>query len=353
MTLFESGQWRRDIDRVLAELPDISALEGKTILITGAAGLICSSIVDVIFRYNDTHAVPIHVIACGRSPEKMRTRFGSLTERPDFSFCFYDASRTDNRFPVRCDHIIHGASNAFPTMIVKEPVETMVSNFWGVKCLLDLAVKQNTRRFLYISSSEVYGNAATDHPFQENEYGFVDLLDPRSSYSVGKRAAETLCVSYANEYDVDPVIVRPGHIYGPSASVHDNRVSSMWAFAAARHEDIVMKSDGSQIRSYCYCLDCAAAILAALVKGERGRAYNISNPDSVISIKQLAELLAAFGGSKIVQCSATSSEKRGFNPMTNSSLDSGSLQAIGWKGLFNAEDGLAHTVSILREIYYS
>ena len=176
------------------------------------------------------------------------------------------------------------------------------------------------------------------------------MLKVRNSYSVGKRAAETLCVSYAEEYGVESVIVRPGHIYGPTASPYDNRVASAWAYSVARDEDIVMKSDGSQIRSYCYCLDCASAILKVLLSGENCHAYNISNPDSIISIKMMAEILSNSAGVKLRMELPTEEERKGFNPMSNSSLESNSLLALGWRGCFDAEAGFAHTVQILKEL---
>lgn len=351
MIVYNSKLWISDIDEIIEGLPELAELEGKSVMITGAAGLICSSVVDILFRYNDTHDTPIHIYAAGRWLEEMTVRFGDQVERPDFTFVIYDASKTNNDLDVHADYIIHGASNAFPGMIIKEPVETMLSNFVGMKYLLDHAKENGTKRILYISSSEVYGRKDGDQPYREGEYGYIDLLNPRNSYSVGKRAAETLCASYAAEYGVESVIVRPGHIYGPTASPNDNRVSSAWAYAVARGEDIVMKSDGSQLRSYCYCLDCASAILKVLIKGENIHAYNISNPDSIVSIKEMAELLAGAAGVRLIQEEASEEEKKGFNPMSNSSLDSSGLLALGWKGTFDAERGFAHTVDILKEIF--
>lgn len=330
-------------------LPELSELEGKAVMITGAAGLICSATADIIFRYNDTHSGKIQLLAAGRSLEEMKLRFGEMTERSDFTFVKYDASRTDNVFDCKADLIIHGASNAFPQMVMKEPVETMLANFIGIKYLLDYAKDNSTKRVLYISSSEVYGKKEGNKPFTEDSYGFIDLLDPRNSYSVGKRAAETLCASYAKEYGVESVIVRPGHIYGPTASPFDNRVSSAWAYNAARGEDIVMKSDGAQLRSYCYCLDCASAILKVLIKGENCHAYNISNPDSIISIRQMAEILSECSDAALRTELPTDAEKKGFNPMSNSSLDSTALISLGWKGCFDAAEGFSHTVRILKE----
>ena len=350
MTLYDDKKWIEDVNEVMENLPELAELEGKAVLITGAAGLICSSVVDILFQYNDTHRNPIHIYAAGRWLEEMTMRFGDRVERDDFSFVTYDASQSDNKLDMPVDYIIHGASNAFPELISKEPVETMLSNFTGIKYLLDYARNYRVKRVLYISSSEVYGQKEGNKPYLEGEYGYIDLLNARNSYSVGKRAAETLCASYALEYGVESVIVRPGHIYGPTASPQDNRVASAWAYAVARGEDIVMKSDGSQIRSYCYCLDCASAMLKVLLRGENVHAYNISNPNSIISIKELAEILAKYAGVNLRMEIPTDEEKTGFNPMSNSSLDSAGLIGLGWKGLFCAERGLGHTVEILRKM---
>lgn len=348
--LYDSKLWINDIDDVLLVIPELDDLADKSVLITGAAGLVCSAIVDILFRYNDTHERPIRILAAGRWLDEMKTRFHEMVDRQDFQFVAYDASKTDSAIAVHADYIIHGASNAFPSMIVKEPVETMMSNFLGMKTLLDYAKAQQTIRVLYISSSEIYGEKEDSEPYKEGQYGYIDLLKSRNSYSVGKRAAETLCVSYAEEYGVESVIVRPGHIYGPTANPKDNRVSSAWAYAAARGEDIVMKSDGAQIRSYCYCLDCASAILKVLLSGENCHAYNISNPNSIVSIKEMAELLSQSAGVKLRMEIPSEDEKRGFNPMSNSSLESKSLLELGWKGLFDAAKGFDHTVGILKSI---
>ncbi len=347
--IYQSQTWISDIDRIISILPELKKMENRSVLITGAAGLICSSVVDILFRYNDTHENKITILAAGRWIEEMETRFGEQTKRPDFVFVTYDASKTDNQLTIRGDYIIHGASNAHPALIVQEPVETMLSNFLGMKYLLDYARTNGTERILYISSSEVYGQKEGNEPYREDQYGYIDLLNPRNSYSVGKRAAETLCASYAAEYGVDYVIVRPGHIYGPTASPHDNRVSSAWAYQAARKENIVMKSDGSQIRSYCYCLDCASAMLKVLLSGNSGCAYNISNPESIITIREMAQILAKAGRVELKIELPTENEKKSFNPMSNSSLEAGNLLGIGWKGCFGAAEGLEHTVKILRE----
>lgn len=350
MNLYESELWLNDVRTGMDAVPELDNLAEKKILITGAAGLILSALTDILFTYNETHEKKIEVYVAGRWPEEMRSRFGPFCDKWYYHFVKYDASRDDNIITEKVDYIIHGASNAYPALIMKEPVETMLSNFTGLVQLLNYAKACESKRVLYISSSEVYGAKNTEKPYQEDEYGYIDLLNARNSYSIGKRAAETLCCSFSTEYNLETVIVRPGHIYGPTASPNDNRVSSAFAFDAANGKNLVLKSDGSQIRSYCYCIDCATAILKVLLCGENKNAYNISNPDSIISIKQMAELLSEAGNVKLTFENASKEEKKGFNPMSNSSLNSDKLQSIGWRGCFDSKTGLFHTVSILKAL---
>ena len=108
-----------------------------------------------------------------------------------------------------------------------------------------------------------------------------------------------------------------------------------------------MKSDGAQLRSYCYVLDCASALLTILVKGTSGNAYNISNPQSIVTIKEIAQALASAAGTYVTIENPSDTEKKGFTPMRNSSLNADKLLSLGWKPLFNIEDGAEKTIRIL------
>lgn len=350
--IYDSQLWIEDIEKIIFNFPELDRLNGKTILITGIGGLICSAVADILIQYNEIHNGNINILAAGRSSEKITNRFGIFENKSYFHYIKYDAINPKSNITEFANYIIHGASNAFPSLIVKEPVETMISNISGLLGLLNYAHEKGSSRLLYISSSEIYGKKDENQPYKENEYGYIDLLNSRNSYSIGKRAAETLCSSYSDEYGIETVIVRPGHIYGPTASSSDNRVSSMWAYSVAHGKDIIMKSNGEQVRSYCYCLDCASAILRVLLHGKNKHAYNISNPDSVITIKYMAEILAKSAGVQLKIELPTEEEKKGFNPMLNSSLDSINLQRLGWKGFFDAETGFSHTVQIIKDSLY-
>lgn len=332
-----------DVRQIISCIPNHEKLFGKVIMITGANGMICSSVVDILLHLNKEEDAGIQIVLAGRSSKKTASRFYEFAEGIDYRFMFYDAADYQN-IDVNADFILHGAGNANPAKYTKEPVETMLANFIGLNNLLDMAVRMNSKRVLYISSSEVYGNITEIRPYKENDYGFVDILNMRASYPSAKRAAETLCVAYGSEYGLDTVMVRPGHIYGPAITDSDSRASAEFTRNAASGHDIVMKSKGIQLRSYCYSLDCASAILTVLLNGEKGNSYNISNKNSVCTISDIASAFANYVGRKVIFQDATAYDKKGYNLMINSSLDATKLEALGWKALFNLENGTARTI---------
>ena len=336
---------------VAGSIPEIDKLYNKKILITGATGMLCSPVVDIISLLNREKNAGIELTIAGRSEQRCSDRFKGALDEGDYKFVKYDANSVA-KLDVKADYIIHGASNADNRRFLKEPVETLLSNIIGLKALLDLAADNKGSRLLFVSSSEVYGNRerfsyAADGEIAEDEYGYVDILSSRSCYPSGKRAAESLCASYIDEYDVDAVIVRPGYIYGPTISKTDSRASAAFTLDAASGRNIVMKSKGEQLRLYCYMLDCASALLSVLVKGECGEAYNISNKDSIVSIKDVAECLAEKSGVKVVLEIPSEEEKKSFNPMKNSVLDATKLESLGWKAYFGLEEGIERTLKFL------
>lgn len=317
-------------------------------MLTGATGLIGAAIADLLIWYNKDRNVPVELYAAGRNEKQIEEKFEPYEKAAWFHIVPYEATGKI-KFECPVNYIIHGAGIAYPKMFTQSPVETMRVALYGTDQILKYGVEQKIQRMVFISSSEVYGKHAGENPLEESEYGYIDLLNPRSSYSMGKRAAETMCISYAKEYDLHVTVARPGHIYGPTARREDNRVSSMFSYDAADGKNLIMKSNGTQIRSYCYALDCASAILFLLLKGKKELAYNISNRNSIMSVKELAEQLAKEAGVKVQLQIPKEEERQAFNPMDNSSLNGEKLELLGWQGLFGGEEGTAHTVRIIRE----
>ena len=342
-----TSTYTRDLSAAQKSCPNLNKLYNTKILITGANGLVCSAIVDFIINLNDTQNSNIIVYAAARSHEKYVQRFSEFLHRNDLIFLSYDALK-----PFECsqffDYIIHGASPANPMLYATQPVETMLANLLSTNYLLKYATEHKSR-LLFISSSEVYGQKDSSEPYGDSEYGYVDILNPRACYPSAKRACETLCAAYLSEHKTDSVIVRLGHVYGPTASRTDTRASSQFFFDVLEGHDIIMKSSGSQIRSYCYVIDCVSAIITVLLNGTQGSAYNISNPYSIASIREIADQIALCSGKKVVFENPSDIEKKGYNMMDNSSLDSSPLVSMGWHAQFDLKTGVSHTLKILSE----
>lgn len=343
MRLLESRLYKDDLKRAIGKV-DLTKLDGKNIFITGGLGLICSAIVDILVIYGKVEKIYVGA----RSLKQFQCRFGGIS---GVEYVQYDALEKMN-LDIQPDYIIHGAGLASPELYVSNPVETILSNFDGVHTLLEFSKSNNVKRLLYISSSEVYGNRNSENRLKEKNYGEINIDNIRSSYAIAKKASEMLCKAYFSEFGVETVIVRPGHIYGPSAKESDKRVSSEFAFKAARGEKIELKSNGMQKRSYCYSIDCAVQILTVLLKGENGQSYNIGN-DKVTTIREIAEIYAKAGKVELATTNPVEIEQATFNPMDNAALDNNKVKQFGYSDAFSVEEGVQHTVYILKELYDS
>lgn len=330
--------YRDDIEKAAENLPWMK-LDGCNILVTGATGLIGSCLVDMLMARKDRR---YNVYACGRNRERAMKRFSAYADDKAFHFVPYDVMQP-LQVDVNYQYIIHAASNASPNFFANSPVEVMKANFIGVSNLIDYGIEHGLRRFLYVSSGEVYGEG-DGRVFEEDYSGYVNPMLPRSSYPSSKRASETLCAAYAAEYGVETVVVRPSHTYGPYFTEADNRVYAQFIRNVLNGEDIVMKSTGSQFRSWCYVVDCVSAMLYVMLKGKSGEAYNIADADSNISIRELAEMIAQIGGRKVIMQLPSDAEKAGYNMVTKSVFSTDKLESLGWKPMRSMRENMECTI---------
>lgn len=315
-------------------------LEGKNILVAGATGLIGGSVVDVLMQKKDVHC---HVYAAGRNKTRAEQRFNDYLKGNNFDFIEMDVTK-----PILHDidfhFIIDAASGANPKLYSTDPVGVMRANFNGVDNLLSYGCAHKLQKFVYVSSGEVYGEG-NGEKFTEKDSGYVDPTQFRSCYPSSKRAAETLCVSYAHQFGADVSIARPSHVYGPFFTESDTRVYAQFIRNVMRGEDIVMKSSGAQFRSWCYVVDCASALLYILLKGEKAEAYNVADDTSNISIRQLAEMIAGLAGKKVSIQLPPDAEKAGYTTITKAVFDTGKLEGLGWQVSGNMKEKMAATIS--------
>lgn len=336
------SQYKEDILRIFEQELPWEKLSGTKILITGATGLIGGCLVDALMMNSRRD---YHVYASGRNEGRAKQRFKDYFYDAAFHFVKYDVLHP-LQSDINFDYIIHAASNANPKFYATQPVEVMKANFDGVVNLMEYGLNHGMKRFLYVSSGEVYGEG-DGRVFTEEYSGYVNSATPRACYPSSKRATETLCVSYAVEYGADVVIARPCHVYGPYFSDQDNRVYAQFIRNVLRNENIVMKSTGEQFRSWCYVVDCVSALFYILLKGACGEAYNIADEESNISIRELADKIAAIGGKKVVIDLPDISEKCGFNVVTRSVFSTAKLEHLGWRAQNHISSGLSNTISEL------
>lgn len=332
--------YRESLVRVI---PEIAIPDGK-VLVTGASGLIGSCIVDLLLLSND-FGRHFDVYALSRNAEKLKKRFAPFENSTHFHVIEQDIRKPlDNS--ISFDYIFHGASNADPRNYALYPVETMLINMEGATNILEYCKAHLETKVLMMSTFEVYGNASKD-VYVETDSGIVDVNKLRSCYPESKRCVEVLTHSYIDEYHIKAVIGRLSSIYGPTMSKDDSKAHAQFIRNGLSREDIVLKSKGEQIRTYCYVIDAVTGLLCVLANGKVGEAYNIANENAIVSIAEVAKTVASIAGTNVIMLLPDDLEKKGYSAPQNCILDNTKLKQLGWKGNYGIKEGLLETLSVL------
>lgn len=315
--------------------------KNSTILITGATGFIGIQLVLSIAKASMDFNLDIKLILPVRNQQKAKQLFGQERLFNKIKIIKYDINKKIN-YKGNIDYIIHTVSNTSSKSFVETPVETINTTILGTKNILEFAKNNRVKSLVCLSSMEVYGIVNSDTPLKESEYNYLDLLNERNSYPQAKRVAETMCYSYFKEYNVPVKIARLSQIIGANIPYDDNRVFVQLARNVIEKKDIILQTDGSTIRNYCYITDCISAIFTILERGVSGESYNVTNQYTKLSIREMAEKIKEYGENINIKYDLKADNK--YLPKLKLLLATDKLEKINWHPEINVEKMLSKLV---------
>ncbi len=342
-----------DLDNVIARVSEAAQdFAGQRLLITGGLGFIGSHLVSVFQHLNDhvlTEPIQLTVVdnlVTGRTPvEKFR-------DRADTRVVMADAADVSSLADLgHCDLIIHAAGIASPYYYRAHPLETLDVATRGTRALLDLAVKDRAR-FVFFSSSEIYGDPDEAHiPIPESYRGNVATMGPRACYDEGKRVGETLCYIYHEYFGIHTNCIRPFNVFGPGMPEKDYRVMPNFASALIGGRPMTVYGDGRQTRTFCYLTDALVGFILVMAKGVPGEPYNIGNPNSELTMSELAMQFQDIDTSALVRTieypdSYPADEPRRRVPDTRKAQ-----MQLGYESQVDVKEGLERFIRWARENY--
>lgn len=341
---------KEDVAHIIGAFKKWDKFRNKTILISGANGFLPAYLVETFMALDASYNTS--VIALVRSREKAEKRFPHLIHNSRFKLLVQDVSQPFD-IEDKIDYIIHAASQASPKYYGIDPVGTLSANVMGTMTLMNIAKKNNVDSFLYFSSGEVYGQVSGDQiPIKENTFGYLDCANVRACYGESKRMGENICVSYLAQYGVKVKMIRPSHTYGPGMALDDGRVFADFVSNVVNRQNIVLKSDGSAIRPFCYLADATLAYLTVLIDGIDGQAYNTSNPDEEHSMKDLANIIVGLYpelGLKVVIDAPMADSSYLKSPVSRISLSIDKIKQLGWEPTTTVAEGFKRTIASFLE----
>lgn len=339
-----------DVDTVVKRARDaLLGLAGRAVLVTGGAGFLPSYLVDVLARANDVLLEsPCRIWCVDSYATGTAARVAHLQGRDDVRFVDHDLRQPlqqDERFDV----IVHGASIASPTWYRRYPLETIDVNVTGTRHLLDLALEHDTQVFVYLSSSEVYGDPPAERiPTPEDYWGHVSSIGPRACYDESKRLAETLCMTYHRLHGLPVRLVRPFNVYGPGLRLDDGRIVPDLLKNAVDGQPLTLYSDGRATRSFCYIADFVAALPFLMQPEVPSGAYNVGN-DEQVSIAHCAEVMAELTGLPVRHADNADADYLTDNPQRRCPELTKTTATIPWRPEVMLREGLQRTLASYRE----
>jgi UDP-glucuronate decarboxylase len=332
-------------------------LKGATILITGCGGFLGYYFMN-FFRVKGKSLALKKVIALDNFMLGYPKWIQKFEKDPLFDIQKFDIIKDDIHNiegAEKADYIIHMASIASPIFYRKYPIETLDANIWGLRSLLEFYKEKSIKGFLFYSSSELYGNPDQGHiPTSEDYYGYVCATGPRSCYDESKRFGETMCMLFAQKYDMPIGVVRPFNNYGPGMRINDKRVPADFALSIKENKDIEILSNGSPTRTFCYIADAVTGYLKILLHGSYDY-FNIGIESPEISIAQLAEIYVEAGkevfgySGKVIYATSNDEQYLTNNPQRRCPDISKARRALNYAPSILVNEGVKRFLSFIKE----
>lgn len=336
---------KEDIEKIINCFKKWDSFRNKTVLISGANGFLPAYLVETFLSLDNSYNTK--VIALVRTKQKAEKRFAHWLNNSNFLIIEHDVCNVFN-YSGSIDFIIHAASQASPKYYGTDPVGTLNANILGTINLINLAKEKNVESFLYFSSGEVYGQVKEeDIPIKETTFGYLDCANVRACYGESKRMGENICVSYFHQFGVKAKIVRPFHTYGPGMALDDGRVFADFVANIVNKQNIVLNSDGSAVRPFCYLTDATLGFLTVLINGENGQPYNIGNPDEEYSILELANTLVnLYPELKLEVIMNNKNENNAYlkSPIQRNSPNIDKVKKLNWTPHVTVKEGFKRTI---------
>lgn len=339
------------MNSILNEQLNTLALEfsGKTILVSGATGLIGSRLMALISRLHNEYDSSIHGVGLYRDDEKLHRLYPTLPAGIQMCKWNYDGGQPSGLPHI--DAIIHTAGiSGGSKMHLKDPRNVFFTNVGSTRSLLDYNATESKVPFLFVSTYEVYGGVSQEEPFTESQPCLLDTFTLRNCYAEMKRMCEMLCCMYSAQFGFKSNAVRLTSTFGTGVKYDDPRFFAEFARCIIEKRDIVLKSSGGTVRSYLDADDAATAMLYVLGKGENCMAYNLTNMQNAISIRDIAEKMIKVCDSKIELKFdiAEDISKLGFRKEGSTLMDSSKLMSLGWRPVFTLEETIEKLIESMK-----
>ena len=346
--LYENAIVQKDMDDLIErDYLHFEKLKNKTVLVTGASGMLAYYFTCALMHLNLKKNYQIKVLALVRNKEKAEKNFEAFLHNSLFELVIQDVC-AEIKVTEPVHYIVHAAGGASPYQIKNNPLGIIHANLDGTVNVCELAKNNPIEKVLYTSTREVYGKIEGQEWIREEDMGSVDPIDPRSCYPESKRMAEQIFRSYEVSCKIPFNIVRIAHSYGPGMIVgNDGRVMADFMTNVIHGEDIVLKSAGDAIRAFCYITDAVAGMFCVLLDGEQGQVYNIANETEPYMIRDVARMLIEVSGKEIQLVYDTTADQSAYCNYKRVGLATDKIEALGWKPEIQLKDGLDRTLQTM------